>query len=83
MDENWRKKINLSNKINNPFFQEIYTECLNNGAYGGKICGAGGRGFLLLICPKRYQSIIKKRLSKLEFLDFKFDYSGAQQITLL
>ena len=80
LDENWRKKITLSKKINNPLFQEIYNESLKSGAYGGKICGAGGRGFLLLISPKRNHKIIKKKLNKLEFLDFNFDYSGSKQI---
>ena len=83
LDENWRKKITLSKKINNPLFQEIYNESLKSGAYGGKICGAGGRGFLLLISPKRNHKIIKKKLNKLEFLDFNFDYSGSKQIIAL
>ena len=83
LDENWRKKITLSKKINNPLFQEIYNESLKSGAYGGKICGAGGRGFLLLISPKRNHKIIKKKLNKLEFLDFNFDYSGSKQIISL
>ena len=83
LDENWRKKISLSKKVNNPLFQEIYNESLKSGAYGGKICGAGGRGFLLLISPKRNHKIIKKKLNKLEFLDFNFDYSGSKQIISL
>ena len=83
LDENWRKKITLSKKINNPLFQEIYNESLKSGAYGGKICGAGGRGFLLLISPKRNHKIIKKKLNKLEFIDFNFDYSGSKQIIAL
>ena len=80
LHENWRKKITLSKKINNPLFQEIYEESLKCGAYGGKICGAGGRGFLLLISPKQNHKTIKKRLNKLEFLDFDFDYSGSKQV---
>ena len=82
LHENWRKKITLSKKINNPLFQEIYEESLKCGAYGGKICGAGGRGFLLLISPKQNHKIIKKKLNKLEFLDFNFDYSGSKQVIL-
>ena len=80
LHENWEKKITFSKKINNPLFQEIYEESLKCGAYGGKICGAGGRGFLLLISPKQNHKIIKKRLNKLEFLDFDFDYSGSEQV---
>ena len=82
LHENWKKKITFSKKINNPLFQEIYDESLKSGAYGGKICGAGGRGFLLLISPKQNHKIIKKKLNKLEFLDFNFDYSGSKQVIL-
>ena len=82
LHENWKKKITFSKKINNPLFQEIYNESLKSGAYGGKICGAGGRGFLLLISPKQNHKIIKKKLNKLEFLDFNFDYSGSKQVIL-
>ena len=63
-------------------FQEIYDESIKSGTYGGKICGAGGRGFLLLISPKQNHKIIKKKLNKLEFLDFNFDYSGSKQVIL-
>ncbi len=80
LDENWRKKITLSKKINNPLFEEIYNESLKSGAYGGKICGAGGRGFLLLISPKRNHKAIKKKLNKLEFLDFEFDNLGSKRL---
>ena len=82
LHENWKKKITFSKKINNPLLQEIYDESLKSGAYGGKICGAGGRGFLLLISPKQNHKIIKKKLNKLEFLDFNFDYSGSKQVIL-
>ena len=82
LHENWEKKITFSKKINNPLLQEIYDESLKSGAYGGKICGAGGRGFLLLISPKQNHKIIKKKLNKLEFLDFNFDYSGSKQVIL-
>ena len=82
LHENWKRKNTFSKKINSPLFQEIYDESLKSGAYGGKICGAGGRGFLLLISPKQNHKIIKKKLNKLEFLDFNFDYSGSKQVIL-
>ena len=83
LHENWKKKTDLFKKRNNLLFQEIYRESLKSGAYGGKICGAGNRGFLLLICPQKNHKIIKKKLNKLKFLDFDFDYSGSQKIKSL
>ena len=60
-----------------------FNNAMDQGAYGGKVCGAGGRGFLLLICPKNIQRNIKKKLNKLQFLDFDFDYEGCKVIKLI
>ena len=78
--ENWIKKTELSKNINNNFFSDIYKESLNLGAYGGKILGAGGRGYLLLIAPQNKIPLIKKKFSKLNFLDFDFDNQGSKII---
>ena len=78
--ENWIKKSELSSNINNIFFKEIYEESLISGAYGGKILGAGGRGYLLLIAPKNKILSIKKKFFKLNFLDFNFDNQGSKVI---
>ena len=83
LHENWKRKISLSKKTRNLFIDEVYSEAINQGAYGGKVCGAGGRGFLLLICPKNIQRNIKKKLYKLQFLDFEFDYEGCKVIKLI
>jgi D-glycero-alpha-D-manno-heptose-7-phosphate kinase len=74
--QNWMKKKELSKDINNDYFDKIYNASLNCGAYGGKILGAGGRGFLLIMCPIEIKKIIKKKLNKLKILDFNFDFSG-------
>ncbi len=78
--ENWIKKTELSKNINNNYFTDIYEECLKLGAHGGKILGAGGRGYLLLIAPTNKISLIKKKFAKLKFLDFDFDYEGSKII---
>jgi len=83
LDENWRRKITLSKKIKNHFIDEIYQEALKSGAYGGKVCGAGGRGFLMLICPKRKHKLLKNKFKKLEFLNFDFDFQGSRSVELL
>ncbi len=78
--ENWMKKTELSKNINNNLFSDIYKESLNLGAYGGKILGAGGRGYLLLIAPKNKIPLMRKKFSKLKFLDFDFDNQGSKII---
>ena len=83
LDENWKHKITLSKKIRNQLIDEIYKEAMVAGAYGGKVCGAGGRGFLMLLCPKSKQKLLKRKFSKLEFLNFDFDFEGSKILKLL
>lgn len=51
MHEGWQIKKRLSNKISNDHVDEIYDRALAAGAIGGKLCGAGTGGFLLMIVP--------------------------------
>lgn len=52
LDEYWRVKKRLSNKISLSFVDELYERVkAEYGVLGGKIIGAGGGGFLLLYAP--------------------------------
>ena len=50
------------------------------GALGGKLLGAGGGGFLLFYVPEEKQDNVKKELSDLLLVPFKFDNAGTQII---
>ena len=50
----------------------------NNGAFGGKLLGAGGGGFLLFIAPQDAQPRLRAALSELREIDFEFDFSGSR-----
>lgn len=58
--ENWALKKELTNGITSPAIDEVYERALKAGALGGKICGAGGGGFLLLYCPRGSQSELRR-----------------------
>ena len=60
---------------------EMYNTALKAGAIGGKLCGAGGGGFMLLFVPPRKQRIVKKALKDLLYVPFHFETLGSQ-ITL-
>lgn len=58
LHESWQHKRSLASSITTPFIDEIYDECMTEGCYGGKISGAGGGGFMLLLMdPLKRQSI--------------------------
>ena len=50
------------------------------GATGGKMCGAGGGGYLLLYCPVDAQARVRARLAELgcQFAPFRFHARGVR-----
>ena len=49
LNENWNLKKTLSNNISNDAIDQIYDEAISCGATGGKLLGAGGGGFMILL----------------------------------
>jgi D-glycero-alpha-D-manno-heptose-7-phosphate kinase len=50
----WHVKRTLASNVSNTAIDDWYERALRAGAFGGKICGAGGGGVLLLVvCPER------------------------------
>ena len=50
------------------------------GAIGGKLCGAGGGGFLLIFAPPEKQADIRVALGSLLEVPFNFEYSGSRVV---
>lgn len=80
LDENWRLKKTLSPKISESKIEFYYEKAKRNGALGGKLLGAGGGGFLLFYCEKSHQEKLRRALSDLREMKFKFDYFGTKVI---
>ncbi|MDX9690678.1 MAG: kinase [Alphaproteobacteria bacterium] len=78
MNESWKYKRSLSDKVSNSDIDEMYEIAMQNGAVGGKILGAGGGGFLLVFAPPEKQAAIREKLGKLVHIPFKFEGSGAR-----
>lgn len=78
LDQGWSLKKSLSGGISNKNLNSIYNTAKKYGSLGGKICGAGGGGFMLLYANQKAQVNIKKFLKKLTFYDFNFDLSGSR-----
>jgi len=80
LDETWRIKKTFSTKVSNSLIEKIYNSAKKNGAIGGKVLGAGGGGFLLIIANKKYHSRIKKNLKKFVFVPFKINFEGSKVV---
>ncbi|MBA7609663.1 D-glycero-alpha-D-manno-heptose 7-phosphate kinase [subsurface metagenome] len=80
LDEGWKLKRRLSDKVSTDYIDFLYNAALDAGAIGGKVCGAGGGGFLLLFVPPELQEAVRKRLKSLLEVPFQFETSGSTVI---
>ena len=80
LDESWSLKRSLSNKISPELVDEVYEAAKQAGAYGGKLLGAGGGGFILLFAKPEDQPQVMKALSSLLLVPFQFETAGSQII---
>jgi len=77
--EGWLSKEKISPYISNSKIKVIIDDVMSMGAYGAKLLGSGGCGFVLAICnPEVKKNIIKKY--KESILDFKIDKTGVNTI---
>ncbi len=82
MNDHWRIKRSISNKMSTKQIDDWYGLALRNGALGGKIMGAGGGGFFVFCCEdgKRRSFIKAMTDAGLIHTDFRFDFEGAKTL---
>jgi D-glycero-alpha-D-manno-heptose-7-phosphate kinase len=80
LHESWEQKKTLSSGISNPLVDEAYAAARKAGALGGKLLGAGGRGFLLLFARTEAHDAIRTALPKLREVNFRFSMEGSRII---
>jgi len=83
LDQSWNLKKKLSSQITNSKIDEAYDIAKSQGAYGGKLCGAGSGGFLAFFAPKNKQDNIRKKIKHFLEVDFKFESQGSTIIYML
>lgn len=77
--ESWKLKRFLSDSVSNQRIDELYAAGIHNGAFGGKLLGAGGGGFLLFIAPPQTHKKISE-ITKLRKINFSLEPSGSEII---
>jgi D-glycero-alpha-D-manno-heptose-7-phosphate kinase len=82
LDEGWRHKKRISGRISSPAIDLAYEEALARGALGGKIAGAGGGGFLLLVVREGAAPGVREalRVRGLKEMSFHFDLHGSRVV---
>ena len=80
LDEGWQLKRSLASTITNDAIDSWYQKACDAGAIGGKICGAGGGGFLLFVTPPTHHDAVRRALSDLQELPFKYEPQGSLRL---
>jgi D-glycero-alpha-D-manno-heptose-7-phosphate kinase len=76
--ESWEAKRKLAHGVSNDEIEVAVTRALDAGASGAKLTGAGGGGFLLVICPMERQSAVRESLNGMQELPVKLDRLGSR-----
>ena len=80
LDESWKLKRTLSDKISSSYIDSLYATAINAGAIGGKLLGAGGGGFVLFFVEPSKKDKVRQALKDLLEVPFKFENLGSQII---
>jgi D-glycero-alpha-D-manno-heptose-7-phosphate kinase len=78
--EGWEVKRKLASGVSNHRIDLAVSRALDAGASGAKLTGAGGGGFLLVICPMERQRTVRQSLADMRELPVKLDRLGSRVV---
>ncbi|GKS58297.1 GHMP kinase [Nitrospira sp.] len=82
LDEGWQLKRQLASTISTGEIDGWYERAKQAGALGGKLCGAGGGGFLVFVVPPARQNGVRQVLSSLREVKIGPEVHGSQILLL-
>jgi D-glycero-alpha-D-manno-heptose-7-phosphate kinase len=80
LHEAWKAKRTLDAAISNSEIDSIYHQGLEAGAWGGKLLGAGGGGFMLFFAPPSSHGKLREVFRDRQILPVKINAPGSQII---
>jgi D-glycero-alpha-D-manno-heptose-7-phosphate kinase len=78
LDEGWKLKRCLASTITTEDIDRWYQMARAEGALGGKLCGAGGGGFLLFLVPPSRQEEVRRAMGGLKEISVEAEVHGSQ-----
>ena len=80
LHEHWQNKKRRSAKITGAEVDRWYDAAREAGAVGGKLVGAGGGGFLMVLCQNGSKPHVREALARegLRELTYRIDREGAK-----
>jgi D-glycero-alpha-D-manno-heptose-7-phosphate kinase len=80
LNKSWQAKRTLATGVSSSQIDEAVEAALSAGATGAKVTGAGGGGFLLVVCPLEAQRAVRERLASMQELPIKLEPQGSRVI---
>ena len=82
MELNFKAQIQLASSTTNDYLNRMYDFAKANGAYGGKIAGAGGGGAFLFYCKdvQKLTLAMKKEFVDCFEINFDFNYKDIKRL---
>jgi D-glycero-alpha-D-manno-heptose-7-phosphate kinase len=80
MNKSWAAKRELASGVSTSQIDEAVEAAITAGATGAKVTGAGGGGFLLLVCPLENQRRVREQLAHLRELPISIEPFGSRVI---
>jgi D-glycero-alpha-D-manno-heptose-7-phosphate kinase len=81
MHDGWQIKRQLSSSVSSPEIDALYGTALAAGALGGKLCGAGSGGFLLMVVPPPQMPKFKEVMNGAYLIPVDMDRQGSMILT--
>ncbi|MCX7825828.1 MAG: kinase [Verrucomicrobiae bacterium] len=80
LHQTWVLKRGLADDVTNAEVDDLYKLAREHGALGGKLLGAGSRGFMLFFVPPEKQPALKKAMNRFLWVPFRFEWEGSTTI---
>jgi len=78
--QGWEAKRGLASGVSNQAIDAAVERALAAGATGAKVTGAGGGGFLLVICPVECQHAVRRSMDGMRELPIRIDRLGSRVV---
>lgn len=75
----WEEKRKISNLISTPKIDTMVEKIMSHGAYGVKLLGAGGCGFIVVMCNPKVKRKLQETFAD-NIMDFEFTNQGVSEI---
>lgn len=77
LSESWLIKRTLSDHVTSAHLDHVYSAIMASGAYGAKLCGAGGGGFFLALIDPDRVATLSSRLPGCAVVRIRTDVDGS------